>query len=87
MQKITEIRKFYTVKRIVLNKYGNKSTTKQIFIRSISCAVPLDVLSFLGGTGWHDDWNKTFVLRKKHLAGLKLLQQIKNINSAPTQLI
>ena len=87
MQKITEIRKFYTVKRIVLNKYGNKSTTKQIFIRSISCAVPLDVLSFLGVTGWHDDWNKTFVLRKKHLAGLKLLQQIKNINSAPTQLI
>lgn len=72
------------LKRIVVDEYGNKPSTKQIFIRSISRAVPFDALSCLGGTGWHDNWSNTFVIRKKDLAELKLVQQINSVDLKPT---
>lgn len=69
------------MKRVVVDEYGNKPTTNQIFIRSISRAVPLDIFSCLGERGWHDKWSGTFVIRKKDLKELKLLQKINTIES------
>ncbi|MCE3227202.1 MAG: hypothetical protein K0S32_1753 [Bacteroidetes bacterium] len=67
------------LKRVVVDEYGNKPTVKQIFIRSISRAVPFEGFSCLSETGWHDDWSKTFVIRKKDLEELRLIQKIQNI--------
>ena len=65
--------------RIVVDEYGNKPSLKQILIRSFSRAVPFEALSCLGTTGWHDSWSKTFVIRKKDLKELNMLQKINNI--------
>jgi uncharacterized RDD family membrane protein YckC len=72
------------LKRIVVDEYGNKPTPKQILIRSFTRSVPFEVFSCLGTTGWHDDWSKTFVIRKKDLEELKLLQKINNIDEQNT---
>ncbi len=65
--------------RIVVDEYGNKPTMKQIFIRSISRSVPFEIFSCLSTRGWHDDWSKTFVIRKKDLRELRLFQKINDI--------
>jgi uncharacterized RDD family membrane protein YckC len=65
--------------RIVVDEYGNKPGIKQIFIRSISRSVPFEAFSCLSTTGWHDNWSKTYVIRKKDLRELRLLQKINNI--------
>lgn len=65
--------------RIVVDEYGNKPTAKQILIRSFSRSVPFEIFSCMGATGWHDDWSKTFVIRKKDLKEIRLLQKINNI--------
>jgi uncharacterized RDD family membrane protein YckC len=70
--------------RIVVDEYGNKPSIKQIFIRSISRSVPFEAFSCLSSRGWHDTWSNTFVLRKKDLNELKLLQKINNIGNSPT---
>ncbi len=72
--------------RVVVDEYGNKPTTKQFFIRSVSRVVPFEALSCLGDLGWHDTWSKTFVIRKKDLKELKLLQKIDNIDSTSVSL-
>lgn len=71
--------------RIVVDEYGNKPTVKQIFIRSISRAVPFEAFSCLSPRGWHDTWSKTFVIRKKDLKELRLLQKINNIENNPAE--
>lgn len=65
--------------RIVVDEFGNKPTIKQILIRSVSRSVPFEIFSCLSTTGWHDEWSKTFVMRKKDLKDLKLLQKINDI--------
>ncbi|MBA3663558.1 MAG: RDD family protein [Bacteroidetes bacterium] len=65
--------------RIVVDEYGNKPTVKQFFIRSISRSVPFEDFSCLSPRGWHDTWSNTFVIRKKDLNELRLLQKINNI--------
>ncbi len=65
--------------RIVVDEYGNKPTPKQILIRSFSRAVPFEIFSCMAATGWHDDWSKTLVMRKKDLKALRLMQKINNI--------
>ncbi len=72
--------------RIVVDEYGNKPTTKQIFLRSISRVVPFEAFSCLSTLGWHDTWSNTFVLRKKDLAELKLLQKINDIDDTSVSL-
>ena len=49
--------------RIVVDEYGNKPTTKQIFIRSVSRVVPFEAFSCLSPLGWHDNWSNTFGVR------------------------
>lgn len=71
--------------RVVVDEYGNKATTKQLFIRSISRAVPFYAFSCFNGTGWHDDWSNTFVIRKKDLKELQLLQKISEIEPVTVQ--
>jgi len=70
--------------RVVVDEYGNKPTVKQFFIRSISRSVPFEPFSCFSETGWHDNWSGTFVIRKKDLAELRLLQKINDIG-APDQ--
>jgi hypothetical protein len=45
--------------------------------------VPLEIFSCLSPRGWHDTWSRTFVLRKKDLKELRLLQKINNVNEEP----
>ncbi|MDP1799773.1 MAG: RDD family protein [Bacteroidota bacterium] len=72
--------------RIVVDEYGNKPTARQFFIRSISRVVPFEAFSCLSPLGWHDNWSNTFVLRKKDLKELKLLQKINNIDTTSVSL-
>lgn len=72
--------------RVVVDEYGNKPTTRQVFIRSVSRAVPFEGFSCLSTLGWHDTWSKTFVIRKKDLEALKLLQKIDNIDGSSVSL-
>ncbi|MBA3683041.1 MAG: RDD family protein [Bacteroidetes bacterium] len=72
--------------RVVIDEYGNKPSPKQFFIRSISKTVPLEVFSCLSTLGWHDTWSNTFVIRKKDLAELKLLQKINDIGDTSVSL-
>jgi uncharacterized RDD family membrane protein YckC len=69
--------------RIVVDEYGNKPNSRQILIRSLSRTVPFEIFSCLSDRGWHDTWSKTFVLRKKDLQEMKLLQKINNLNEEP----
>ncbi|MBA2610397.1 MAG: RDD family protein [Bacteroidetes bacterium] len=72
--------------RIVVDEYGNKPSPKQIFLRSISRVVPFEAFSCLSTLGWHDTWSNTFVIRKKDLKELKLLQKINNIEATSVSL-
>lgn len=72
------------MKRVVVDEYGNKPTTRQIFIRSIARTVPFEPFSCLNTLGWHDAWSKTFVIRKKDLEELRLLQKINTIDTSPS---
>lgn len=65
--------------RVVVDEYGNKPTARQLLGRSFARAVPFEGLSCLSTTGWHDRWSNTFVIRKKDLEELKLLQKVQNI--------
>lgn len=69
--------------RIVVDEYGNKPTASQILARSFSRCVPFEYFSCLGTTGWHDDWSNTFVIRKKDLEELRMIQKINNIQNQP----
>ncbi len=69
--------------RVVVNHYGEKPTFNALLKRSFSRAVPFDALSCLSETGWHDKWSDTFVIRKKDLEGLKMLQRIQDIETTP----
>lgn len=58
---------------VVVDEYGNKPTAWQVFLRSISRAVPFEQFSCLGtpSRGWHDKWASTYVIRKEDLAMMK----------------
>jgi uncharacterized RDD family membrane protein YckC len=49
----------------VVTSDGYKPEFSVLFTRNLSRAVPFDNLSFLGGgTGWHDKWSDTTVVKK-----------------------
>lgn len=62
--------------RVVIDEYGDKPNFKQILARSYSRIVPFEAFSCLGNTGWHDNWSKTYVIRKKDLEDLKVLARL-----------
>lgn len=74
------------LKRVVVDEYGNKPSFRHIFIRSVSRIFPLDSITCLAKLGCHDEWSKTFIIRKKDLAKLKLLQKINNIDTTSVSL-
>lgn len=69
--------------RVVVNHYGEKPSFNALLKRSFARAVPFDALSCLSETGWHDNWSDTFVIRKKDLEGLKMLQRIQDVGTTP----
>lgn len=72
--------------RVVVNEYGDKPTFNQIVGRSYSRIVPFEVFSCLGNTGWHDNWSKTYVIRKKDLEDLKTLARLQeHLAEKPTE--
>ena len=58
--------KFVTGTKVV-DQYGNKPSTKDAFLRSLSRFVPFEPFSFLGNTarGWHDTWTNTYVVNAR----------------------
>ncbi len=66
--------------RIVVDEYGNKPAARQLLARSFARSVPFEAFSCLSTTGWHDRWSNTFVIRKKDLEELRLLQKVQNID-------
>lgn len=64
------------LKRVVVDEYGEKPTFKQILGRSYARLVPFEAFSCLGTTGWHDNWSKTYVIRKQDLEDLKVLARL-----------
>ncbi len=67
------------MKRVVVNKYGEKPELTTIIKRSYSRIVPFEIFSCLSSLGWHDKWSDTFVIRKKDLEELKLAMQIQEM--------
>ncbi|WHF51385.1 RDD family protein [Chryseobacterium gotjawalense] len=49
----------------VVKADGSDLTTDDLLKRNFSRAVPFDKLSFLGNSGWHDNWSNTRVVRAK----------------------
>ncbi|MGA9211693.1 RDD family protein [Kaistella sp.] len=49
----------------VVKTDGSDLTTDDLLKRNFSRAVPFDQLSFLGNSGWHDNWSNTRVVRVK----------------------
>ncbi|WP_051349407.1 RDD family protein [Chryseobacterium gregarium] len=71
--------KFITATEVI-SIDGNKPTSKQIAVRTISRAVPFDQLSFLGNNGWHDNWSDTRVINiKNYEAERQAKSEIENI--------
>ncbi len=62
--------------RVVVDEYGEKPSFKQILRRSFSRIVPFEPFSCFSETGWHDNWSKTYVLRKKDLEDLKVFARL-----------
>ncbi len=50
---------------VVINEYGQKPTTRELVVRSLVRIVPFEPLSCLSERGWHDEWSKTWVVRKE----------------------
>ncbi|MGZ3932078.1 MAG: RDD family protein [Bacteroidia bacterium] len=71
------------MRRVVVNEYGEKPAFRQIFIRSVSRLVPFEPFSCFDATGWHDNWSKTYVLRKKDLEELQLQTMVENFDAIP----
>jgi len=49
----------------VVKADGSDLTTDDLLKRNFVRAIPFDQLSFLGNTGWHDNWSNTRVVRMK----------------------
>ncbi|QOW10669.1 RDD family protein [Kaistella flava (ex Peng et al. 2021)] len=49
----------------VVKADGSELTTDDLLKRNFTRAVPFDQLSFLGNSGWHDNWSNTRVVRVK----------------------
>lgn len=62
--------------RVVVNEYGEKPTFNQLLGRSYARIVPFEPFSCLGNTGWHDNWSKTYVIRKKDLEDLLVMARL-----------
>lgn len=56
--------KFITGTKVVMID-GSAPTTKDYFYRNLCRIIPFDLLTFLGGNGWHDKISKTTVVNKK----------------------
>ena len=70
--------------RVVIDEYGNKPTFGQIVARSYSRIVPFEAFSCLSNTGWHDNWSKTYVIRKQDLEDIKVLIRLQEHLAKPT---
>lgn len=46
----------------VIDQYGRKPNFKTVIIRSLCRLIPFEAFSFLGDSGWHDRFSKTFVV-------------------------
>ena len=66
---------------IVVDEYGKRPTLKKIIIRTLCRFVPFDLYSCFGDPsfGLHDEWSKTFVIKKNELQ--KLLDEIENLDN------
>ena len=69
--------------RVVVDEYGDKPTFNQILGRSYARIVPFEPFSCFGAKGWHDEWSKTFVLRKQDLEDLKVLARLQEHLDTP----
>jgi uncharacterized RDD family membrane protein YckC len=49
----------------VINDDGEKPAFKAVLIRTLYRSVPFNSVSFLTGSGWHDRWSGTTVVREK----------------------
>jgi uncharacterized RDD family membrane protein YckC len=56
--------KYLTATRVT-NDYGDKPKFGKVAGRSFARLVPFEPLSFLGVSGWHDQWTDTYVLKEK----------------------
>jgi uncharacterized RDD family membrane protein YckC len=56
--------KYLTATRVT-NDYGDKPKFGKVVGRTFSRLVPFEPLSFLGVSGWHDQWTDTYVLKEK----------------------
>lgn len=56
--------KFITGTKVIMID-GSAPTTKDYFYRNLCRIIPFDLLTFLGGNGWHDKISKTTVVNKK----------------------
>ncbi|QBO58309.1 RDD family protein [Chryseobacterium salivictor] len=53
----------------VVKTDGSDLTTDDLLKRNFARAVPFDQLSFLGNSGWHDNWSNTRVVKAKDYTG------------------
>jgi uncharacterized RDD family membrane protein YckC len=56
--------KYLTYTRLVTND-GEKPAFKTVLIRTLCRSVPFNSLSFLLGSGWHDRWSDTAVVKER----------------------
>lgn len=65
----------------MVDEYGKRPTFKKIIIRTLCRFVPFDLYSCLGDPsfGLHDEWSKTFFIKKNELQ--KLLDEIENLDN------
>jgi len=55
-----------TTRTMVVLENGEKPSSKEIALRTVSRFVPFDIFSFLGtpSRGWHDSWSNTYVVKE-----------------------
>lgn len=58
---------------VVINKYAEQPSTRQLIGRSFARLVPFEALSCLSDRGWHDKWSKTYVVTVKERNELQRL--------------
>jgi len=57
--------KFLT-RTIVMTEDGRRATFKALLIRSLCRLIPLDPLSFIFSSGWHDELSRTVVVNDRY---------------------
>ena len=66
----------------VVKSDGSELTTDDLLKRNFTRAVPFDQLTFLGNSGWHDNWSNTRVVRiKAYEHALNLQNDIESLGA------